>query len=314
MIFTQVRIDVTDDLPEAITQGMRLSIAAWVFAPETRALVGGKPVVVSLLNGGTYDKRYFHFEVPGERGYSCAEALCQDGFIVVLLDHLGVGESSRAPTEKLVIRQIAAKANDAAVRGVYQRLRKGMLDSRIPALPDFLKVGGGHSMGAFQTITQQANHRTYDRVLILGYTAIGVHLTIGDQVVSADGGPIAADEADYFLHDRTRLHKSFHWDDVADHVIAVDDRLNVEVPCVLSRQSTMMGIVTEDAGKINAPVYICLGERDVSPDPHAEPGYYRSSPDVTLHILPRSGHCQNFATTRGEMYARIGGWIRSIDA
>jgi len=87
----------------------------------------------------------------------------------------------------------------------------------------------------------------------------------------------------------------------------------VEVPCVLSRQSTMMGIVTEDAGRIDVPVYICLGERDVSPDPHAEPGYYRASSDVTLHILPRSGHCQNFATTRGEMYARIGGWIRSLE-
>lgn len=95
-------------------------------------------------------------------------------------------------------------------------------------------------------------------------------------------------------------------------MIAVDDSLNVEVPCTLSRQSTMMGIVTEDAGRIETPVYICLGERDVSPRPHDEPSYYKESPYITLHILPKSGHCQNFASTRMEMYDRIDGWLRSI--
>jgi pimeloyl-ACP methyl ester carboxylesterase len=310
--YAALSIDVSDALPYTVTQGGRISIAAWVFAPTELTLVGEKPVVISLLNGGTYDKRYFHFEVPGETGYSCAEALRDQGFIVILLDHLGVGESSRLPSERLATRQIAALANHAAVEQIYDRLRNGSLDPAIPAIPDFLKVGGGHSMGAFQTITQQANHATYDRCLILGYTAIGVHLTFGDDVVSADHGPIMPDEEDYILHDRSVLHKSFHWDDVAAQVIAVDDSLNVEVPCTLSRQSTMMGIVTEDAGKVAVPVYICLGERDVSPDPYSEPSYYKSSCDVTLHILPRSGHCQNFATTRGEMVARIGGWIRGV--
>jgi pimeloyl-ACP methyl ester carboxylesterase len=312
MSYTALSFDVSDSLPDSVTQGTRLSIATWVFAPTELTLVDGKPVVIMLLNGGTYDKRYFHFEVPGETGYSCAEALRDQGFIVILLDHLGVGESSRAPSERTVTRQVAALANHAAVEQIFDRLRNGSLDTALPTLPNFLKVGGGHSMGAFQTITQQADHATYDRCVILGYTAIGVHLTFGDTVVSADHGPIMPDELDYILHDRALLHKSFHWDDVAAQVIAVDDSLNVEVPCTLSRQSTMMGIVTEDASKIVVPVYICLGERDVSPDPYSEPSYYTSSRDVTLHILPSSGHCQNFATTRGEMYARIGGWIRGV--
>ena len=306
MSYTAHALDVTDALPAEVTQGSRVSIAAWMFAPPTLTRIDGKPAVIALLNGGTYDKRYFHFEVPGEKGYSCAEALRDQGFIVVLLDHLGVGESSRVPSERSATRQVAALANHVAVEEIYARLRAGALDPAIPPLPDFLKVGGGHSMGGFQTITQQAEHRTYDRVLILGYTAIG------DQLVPADRGPISPDEADYVRVDRAALHKTYHWDDVAPAVIAVDDSLAVDVPCVLSRQSTMMGIVGADAAKIDVPVYICLGERDVSPDPHAEPACYKASPDITLHILPRSGHCQNFATTRGEMYARIGGWIRSV--
>jgi hypothetical protein len=57
------------------------------------------------------------------------------------------------------------------------------------------------------------------------------------------------------------------------------------------------------------PVYICLGEIDVSPDPYSEPSYFRNSPQVTLHILKRSGHCQVLASTRVEMFDRINRWI-----
>ena len=61
---------------------------------------------------------------------------------------------------------------------------------------------------------------------------------------------------------------------------------------------------------IDVPIYINLAERDVSPDPHAEPGFYKACRDITLHILPRSGHCQNFAETRLEMFDRIDRWVR----
>ena len=95
-------------------------------------------------------------------------------------------------------------------------------------------------------------------------------------------------------------------------VLTVDEQLAVEVPHTISWQSTSGGIVSEDAGRIDVPVYICLGERDVSPRPYDEPHYYSASPYVTLHILPRSGHCQSFASTRLEMYDRIDKWVRSL--
>lgn len=311
MSYTELRIDVTDSLPAEITQGQRLSIAAWLFLPDVNKL-GRKPTIISLLNGGSYDKRYFHCVIPGRAGYSTAEHLCALGNIVVLPDHLGISDSSRAPDQMLVTREIAALANHAAMVEIYRRLQQGTLHAALPAIADFLKVGGGHSMGGMQTITQQAYYRTYDRICVLGYTAIGVHLHFNGQVVSADPGPLDFSEPDYWTLDRSQVHTSFHWDDVPADVIAYDDTLLVEVPYVLSKQSVTKGIVSEDAGRIDVPVYICLGERDVSPDPHAEPSYYKSSNDVTLHILPRSGHCQSFASTRGMMFDRIDTWIRSI--
>lgn len=300
-----LRIDVSDALPVSITGGDPLHIAAWVFLPDA---LPEKPTVITLFNGGTYDRRYFHFEVPGHsgEGYSCAEYLRARGHIVIVPDHLGIGDSDRAKDQMLATRDVAARAHHTAIERIYEQLR----DGTIAAIPDFVKIGGGHSMGGFMTITQQAAHRTYDLCLILGYTADGVHLTIGDRLVRIDPGAVDPTQPDYAKRDRTALRSTFHWDDVAGDVLAVDDALLVDVPYVLSAQSITTGIVTADAAKIDVPIYINLGERDVSPNPHAEPGYYTACRDITLHILPRSGHCQNFATTRVEMYDRIDRWVR----
>ncbi|MBV9511565.1 MAG: alpha/beta fold hydrolase, partial [Caulobacteraceae bacterium] len=297
MSYIPVKIDVTDALPADITEGRRIEIAAWVFPATGRP--PATPSVIALLNGGSYDKRYFHVQVPGREGYSAADALAARGHMVILLDHLGVGESSRVPTQMKATRQICALANHAAVMEIHRRLAAGTLDASIPLMRRFLKVGGGHSMGGFQTITQQAEHATYERVLILGYTAIGVHLTFDGQIVAADR-PLDPAQGDYWLLDHAGIAESFHWGDVPRDVRAVDEELAVEVPALLSNQSISMGIVSEDAGRIGVPVYICLGERDVSPRPYDEPSYYKGSPYVTLHILPRSGHCQSFASTRME--------------
>lgn len=302
-----LRVDVAHALPAEVTGGEPLHIAAWVFLPDD---LPEHPSVISLLNGGTYDRRYFHCNVPGRSDYSLAEYLRQRGHVVILPDHLGVGASDRPKGQKLGTRHVCAAANHAALEAVYERLQAGTLTADFPAIPSFLKVGGGHSMGGFSTITQQAAHRTYDACLILGYTADGVYLTFGGQLVKADVGELDPDQPDYALRDRAILRSTFHWDDVPDDVIAFDDSLLVEVPYVLGAQATMTGIVTADAATIDVPVYINLAERDVSPDPHAEPGYYRASRDITLHILPRSGHCQNFANTRLEMFDRIDHWVR----
>lgn len=307
-----VRIDVTAALPPEVCEGATIEIAAWVFPPDP-AKVAEVPSTIVLLNGGSYDKRYFHFKVPGRSDYSAAEALAERGHLVIVPDHLGISDSSRLPTQKKATRQVVALANHAAVSEIYRRLKAGTLDPSIAAMPRFLKVGGGHSMGGFQTITQQAEFATYDRVMILGYTAIGVHLSIGGELISADR-PYEESLGDYWLLDHAGIAESFHWNDVPADVLKVDEALAVEVPQMISNGSTRMGVVSEDAGKIAVPVYICLGERDVSPRPHDEPGYYTASSDVTLHILPRSGHCQSFASTRMDMIDRIDSWIRSIPA
>jgi len=302
-----VRIDVSAALAPEITGGAPLHIAAWVFVPDC---LPERPTVVTLLNGGTYDRRYFHSEVEGRDGYSCAEYLRARGHVVVLPDHLGVGASDRAKTQMKATRHVAAAANHAAVEEVHARLRAGRLVEGYPAIDRFARVGGGHSMGACQTITQQAAHRTYDLCVLLGYTADGVHLSFGGKLLRMDPGPLDMTRPDYGSRSRAQLRETFHWEDVPEDVIAVDDSMLVEVPYVLGTQAATTGIVREDATLIDTPVYLCFGERDVSPAPHAEPGYFTGSPDITLHILPRAGHCHNFASTRAVLFDRMDCWIR----
>ncbi len=162
-------------------------------------------------------------------------------------------------------------------------------------------------------IVQQARQHSYDGVMIMGYTAEGIHLTFnGQKLRAADLLPPVEQAPDYSDTDRAGSRETFHWDDVPAEVIAADDALAVQTPSVIGHDSIRTLIVAEDAAIIDVPVYICLGERDVSPYPHAEPGYFRSSSDVTLHMLPRSGHCQTFASTRRLMWDRMHDWSRRV--
>lgn len=304
--------DVTAALPAEVCGAERIVIAAWLFLPDDLAKLGPEPVVMTLLSGGSYDKRYYHVEIPGHPGYSAGEYLANLGNIVLVPDHLGVGESSRLPVQAQATRQMVALANHAAVGQLAERLRRGKVHPSLPPIAAFHNIGGGHSMGGMQTITQQAEYATYDAVMILGYTADGVHMTINGQLIRADTLPGEPPSGDYLKGSRDFLHEGFHWSDVPAEVIAADDALAVETPALIGMQSIRTGVVAEDAARIEAPVYLCLGERDVSPDPHAEPAYYKRCRDFTLHILPKSGHCQNFASTRQIMWNRMHAWARSV--
>jgi alpha-beta hydrolase superfamily lysophospholipase len=307
MIFADLRFDVTAAVPESVSGGGRLHIEAWLFAPDAGDLPE-RPLVIACLAGGTYDRRYYHIEIPGHPGYSMAEYLARRGSVVLVLDHLGIGDSSRPAVQSLLTRDVVAAANRAALQQAYEKLTVGRLAPGLPAIADFARIGVGHSLGAMQTVTQQARYGTYDRICVLGYTAVGVHHDVNGRKVPADSAAVAANPADYVLADRTPLRSVFHWDDVPEAVIRADDALNVPTPNLLGVQSISQGIIAEDAAKVTAPVFICLGERDVSPDPHAEPACFGASNDVSLLILPRSAHCQNFASTRHIMWDRIQRW------
>jgi hypothetical protein len=307
-----IDFDVTGALPAEVSQGHRLVISAWLFFPDDLSTLGARPVTMTMLAGGSYDKRYHHALIPGHSGYSAAEHLAGLGNIVLLADHLGVGASSKAPDQKRATRAIVALANHAAVTQFHERLAAGSLHQALPPHSDVIRIGGGHSMGAMQTVIQQAAHKSYDGIMVLGYTVQGVHFTLwGKKMCAADHLP-AGDNPDYSTNDRAPLRENFHWADVPDEVVEADTAMAVATPSCIGLDSIRTDIIKPDAAAVDVPVFFGLGERDVSPDPHAESSFFPLCTDFTLHILPRSAHCQTFASTRHIFWNRMHHWARSI--
>lgn len=305
-------LDVTEALGTDATQGRRIRLAAWLFLPDDPIQTARRPLTMTLLAGGSYDKRYHHAVVPGREGYSAAEHLARLGTIVLLLDHLGVGESTRLPDQKRATRQIAALAAHTAVEQFHQRLALGELHTGLPPIEGAVRIGGGHSMGAMQTVVQQAAHRSYDGVMMLGYTAQGVHFLFnGAQVRAADHLP-EGETADYGTNDRGPLRRNFHWDDVPDDVIAYDTAIAVETPASIGHDSIRTDIIKPDAALIDVPLFFGHGERDVSPHPRQEMAFFPRCDDFTFFQLPRSAHCQTFASTRHLFWNRMHAWARGV--
>lgn len=306
----RVVFDVTEALPAEVTLGERVEIVGRLFLPPEPPK--GRASVLTLLHGGSYDWRYFHVEVPGHPGYSMARNLAARGHVALALDQLGVGESSRPAQPRKAVREVVAKATHAAMTQAYERLRGGTLDPRLPPLTDLLKVGVGHSMGGMQVITEQANYQTYDLVAVLGHSNVGAYIEVNGKPVK-NTAPFDEASPDYKTLDRDRVMRSFHWEETPDAVMAEDAAIAVQYPAILGWQA-QQGSTDLDAGRITTPVFLVMGERDVSPDDLAEVGFYRGSPDVTFMRLERSAHCHNFAPTRRKLWSRLHGWIESLAA
>jgi pimeloyl-ACP methyl ester carboxylesterase len=316
---TAVQFDVTTAVP----LGREHHVAAWVFSPEQP---GARVPLLFCLPGGTYTKAYWHLEVPGHPGYSFGEHCASLGMLVVAIDHLGTGDSSRHPRAAELTAEVVAGANAAVFAEIVRRAGQGTLVPGLDPISVGPTVAVGHSMGGMLAIYQQSLHRSFDAIAPLGYGTIGPIINYSPEI-GGDGislpsvesimGPARAGAFDDFaLADRTapELRHHFYWDDVPPAVIAADDLTNTTIPGVCGLLSVVPFIASDHAGRVQCPVFIGLGERDSTPAHHDEPRAYYSSPDITLFLLPKSGHCHNTANTRHQLWDRLAGWVKALPA
>jgi pimeloyl-ACP methyl ester carboxylesterase len=292
--------------------------SALPFNPEPAALAstvwqaaGARPTAVLVCwPGGSYSRDYWDMHVAGFDGYSFAEHLAAKGFTIVTIDPLGVGESSRPKDVDAVTLETMAAAAAEAVRVV----RKTIAGDGVPV------VGVGHSLGACLTIVEQALFASYDAVVNLGFTH-GAKITHTPQT-SADADrealEVAVEQAKgffpgvwgdgYALAPRGPNHVWLHDPDVPAEIIAEDDRRASAWPRQSYVGALMAGHSAAYAAQITVPVLVAFGEHDVPEHPHDDVAFYRSSPDVTLTVLPGSAHCHNFAGTRAVLWNRVADW------
>lgn len=303
------------DISAAVSLEGRHHIAVWAFGPPEPA---DRVPLLFCLPGGSYTKAYWHLEVPGHSGYSFAENLAAKGMLVVAVDHLGTGESSRHPRAIDLTPEVVAGANAAAFSEIVRRAEKGTLAPALGPLTLGPTVAVGHSMGAMLAIYQQSLHRSFDAIAALGYGTVGPIISFGNVALPSLESIMGAARMglmdDMPLIDRAGMRHHFYWDDVPPEVIAADDLTNTRVPGVCGPLSIVPFIASDHARRVECPVFIGLGERDSTPDHHDEPRAYASSCDVTLFILAMSAHCHNTAGTRHQLWDRLDRWVRALDA
>jgi pimeloyl-ACP methyl ester carboxylesterase len=318
-------IELKVDVSDAVATPGPLHIAASVFLPDP-AKLASPPVAIFAFPGGGYSKGYFDVNPPGHSGYSQAQHHVERGIIVVAADHLGVGASSIPDLTALSIEMVAA-ANDAAIRKISAQLAEGSLAAGFPALPNLVRIAIGQSMGGCITIVMQGRMGTCDAVACLGFSAI--HTVLPQRTEAARRQGIAANK--FFRNDDVRKLRSqggtaevdfvypFHWEDVPQDILDADMKGGYPVRKTnppwgsltmpaFARLMLSPGYVAQEAAAIEVPVLIAAGERDVVPDPHAEPSALKSSRDVSVYVVPNMAHMHNFASTRKLLWDRIADW------
>lgn len=332
--------DLTIDVTEAAALGEPLRTRVTVVLPDPSALAD-PPIVCFGFPGGGYGRGYFTLDMPGATGGGQAGWHAQRGWIFVACDHLYVGESDAPSDPTTLSLEVVAAANHATVTEVMRRLEAGEVADGFPPLIGAVKLGIGQSMGGCFTIVQQGQHSTFDGIGILGYSAIQTVLWMppgaldmgamfvprGSQVMVVSAGD-AAEYTPQFAVDDSGLPATtpgFHFDDVPRDIVEAD-MLDYPArngrtpewgsatipPCAVSMLSP--GVVAPEAAVVSVPVFVGTGERDVVPDPRAEPRAYARSPDVTVSICPRMSHMHNFASTRERFWQRIHSWGTSVAA
>jgi pimeloyl-ACP methyl ester carboxylesterase len=284
------------DVSDAV--GHPCSIASWLFEPPSPARA-----LLFAIPGGTYTKGYWHLDVPGRPGYSFAERMVAAGFAVAAVDNFGTGSSTRPASGDDAGLVAMADANAAVA---------AQLRLRFPGLP---VIGVGHSMGGALAVLQQARHRSFDYLAVLGYgyqPLAGLSADLTNEQLLAETAARFSQLADcpdgYYSMDRTMLRPQFHFPDVPDDVVLADDAQATVLPRAALHAVAAAPTGRPLAAAVDVPVFQGWGERDNTPDPHRDGAYFNSCPDYTLFVLPRSGHCHNLATTRQALWDRLIAW------
>ena len=300
-----------------------LHIAAQIYAPEALA----QPALALIcLPGGGMSRRYYDLRPSdGDDSFSFAAQMTRRGFIVVTLDHAGIGDSDRPADSYALTPDLLMQANADATAQLLAGLRDGRLLPALGPQPALRSIGIGHSMGAMFTILQQAAHAQHAAIAVLGFSTRGLPEYVSPRVKALAAESVAAVRAEV-VESARKMFGGAHYPEIkpnpqASRIFegAQADPRGVEaikaarapllpVPAFFSM---IPGNVAPEAAQIGVPVFLGIGERDMVGDPQVVPAAFSASPAVELFVQPGAGHSHFLFDSRFELYDRLAGWIVS---
>jgi pimeloyl-ACP methyl ester carboxylesterase len=196
-------------------------------------------------------------------------------------------------------------------------------------------VGAGQSLGGHAVAAMQAGHRTLDGVAMLGTSMAGSSIPVrpGAPEVVVPAGT-TAEQAALHVMASTDWNWVFRWEPVT---VADPARLPRDLASLVAadiagglpvRQratewgsltypgygpSMMLpGAVADVAARIDVPVLLITGERDLCCPPAEEIAMFKAATDISLLAVPQMAHMHNFAATRILPWKRLDEFISEV--
>jgi pimeloyl-ACP methyl ester carboxylesterase/ketosteroid isomerase-like protein len=304
---------------------IRLELDVSAFAPSGAKVVAAELLLPSEVRspatvlvcfpGGSMSRRYFDLDGGDAVGtFSMATHCTNAGFVVALVDHLGVGESSVPDDPWLLTPAVVADANASATDQIVDGLRCGSWG--FPALPAVRPVAIGHSMGGLMAVMQQAQHRQFVGLGLLGTSACGLREALREEEIAAlDAGDLAA--ATIIGLAKKRFGRAIVPPLVMETAVSSPARKALDAArsnmlSVCGLTSMMTGSMRAEFEAIDVPVFLGVGEFDIAGPSHGIPADFPNSKDVNLFVLPGAGHNTNVSRNRIELWERLLGWVRRL--
>jgi alpha-beta hydrolase superfamily lysophospholipase len=278
----------------------------------------GHPIVVCCFPGGGMTGRYFELD----DDYDMAAHLASAGLVVVMIDHPGLGASDVPDDPWSLTPEVVADIDAAAVGQAIDGLRTGSLVEGLPALDDAMVIGLGHSMGAMLAAYQQARHRPFDGLVLLGHSGRGLpEVLVPDETALV--GDAAGIRAAIVRLAQARFAGALPVGEtaVSEYLVGPDLSAPAAAAIVQARGALLVccgltamlsGSQDEVLAAIEVPVFNGVGEHDITGAPHELPRWFTGSADVTVFVLAGAFHNSNVATRRHELWDRIITWVRTV--
>lgn len=307
---TGLRVDVGPLSPggEPITQALD------IYWPERLA---ERPVLFWCVPGGGVTRDYYDLRdpaAPDDDGFSFAAAMNAAGHVVVTVDPAGVGESTRPADGYVLTTEAVAAGNIRALARLRAMLAAGEV-AGLPPLVDPFVIGAGHSAGAMIDAVHQSAARDFDAMALFCFGTAGLPEYMDEThhaaIKEADGGRSRIVElARARFGAEPYLPAPVHDKDTPAGR-ALKQVLN-RVLANIGMHAMLPGNVAKELGELDVPVFLSVGERDMTGPPHLMPRDYARCHDLTLHVVPTSGHHVFVAPGADRLFRRLAHWVDGL--
>jgi pimeloyl-ACP methyl ester carboxylesterase len=294
-------------------------IATDLFVPNE---ANSSPVLWCCVPGGGISRVYFDLAVPGSSDtYSMAQFVAQRGHLVLTIDPPGVGESDSPDDGYELTPQSVADVLNLVVADVLAMIGSGEVDG-MPSREFRDVIGVGHSAGGLLVACEQARHRTFDALALLGFSGSGLPAVLTEEEAKFIDRPVELTAALPELV-RARFGKALPEGTSADSDMLLVGTESTEAKAAAKRASSRLlglvgltslipGSIQPELNLIDVPTFVGVGEHDIAGPASALPAQLPGCRDLTLLTLAGVGHNHNVTESRLELWDRLERWVRSL--